>query len=198
MSADDLTTEHVRRAVRGESASLDWLIERLGPLLVAQARYRLGSLAVQLDPEDVVHDAWLVALPRLPDLIARGGRLTPVLLRFLGTAITNRARNLLRTRARHPEVETPADPAAMQSGVVTRALRNERATAVQDAIAGLEEKDREVLLLRGVEQVTAKVAAMVVGVSEEAVQKRYERALAKLRAQLPGSVFDEVDAEDTP
>ena len=142
---DDLTTNHVRRAIAGENASLEWLVERLAPLLVAQARYRLGTFAGQLDPEDVVHDAWVVTLPRLPDLIARGGRLTPVLLQFLSTAVTNRVRNLLRSRARHPDAGPIVDPTAVRSGVVTQALRNERAAAIHGAIAELDDKDREVV-----------------------------------------------------
>jgi RNA polymerase sigma factor (sigma-70 family) len=81
---------------------------------------------------------------------------------------------------------------AEQSGVVSRALRNERHEAVREALDSLEPKDREVVLLRGVEQVPAKAAAVVIGVSEEAVSKRFRRALAKLRARLPGSVFDEI------
>ncbi|MCA8952183.1 MAG: sigma-70 family RNA polymerase sigma factor [Planctomycetes bacterium] len=195
---DDLTTNHVRRAIAGENASLEWLVERLAPLLVAQARYRLGTFAGQLDPEDVVHDAWVVTLPRLPDLIARGGRLTPVLLQFLSTAVTNRVRNLLRSRARHPDAGPIVDPTAVRSGVVTQALRNERAAAIHGAIAELDDKDREVLLLRAVEQVTAKVAAMIVGASEVAVQKRYERALQRLRGRLPGSIFDELQPPGEP
>lgn len=189
-----LTTMHVRRAVAGDGDSLEWLAQRLTPLLVSHARYRLGNLTSRFDPEDLVNDAWVVALPRLADLTAREGRLTPVLLRFLSTVVVNRVRNLLQERARHGTHGPLDEVAAERSGAATQAMRMERSTVVHAAIAELEEADREILLLRGVEQVTAKVAALVVGISVDAVNKRYQRALSRLRANLPGSVFDEVEA----
>lgn len=189
-----LTTMHVRRAIDGDGKSLDWIAERLTPLLLAHARYRLGNLVSRHEPEDLVNDAWLVALPRLGELTAREGRLTPVLLRFLSTVVLNRVRNLLQERARHGERVALDEIAADRSGTATQAMRMERATTVHAAIAELEDADREIVLLRGVEQVSAKVAALIVGASLDAVNKRYQRALARLRTKLPGSVFDEVEA----
>ena len=61
--ADDMTTMHVRRAVGGDLTSLDWVVSRLAPLLVAQAQWRLGTaLRRYYDPEDLVSDAWAVTL----------------------------------------------------------------------------------------------------------------------------------------
>lgn len=191
---DALTTMHVRRAVAGDGASLDWIAQRLTPLLIAHARYRLGNLMGRFDPEDLVNDAWVVALPRLADLTAREGRLTPVLLRFLSTVVLNRVRNLLQERARHGNQRDLNEIAADRSGTATQAMKMERASAVHAAIAELEEADREILLLRGVEQVSAKSAALIVGATLDAVNKRYQRALSRLREKLPGSVFDEVEA----
>ena len=70
-----LTSLHVRRAADGDSESLGWVVARLSPLLLAQADYRLGPVLRSLyDPEDLVNDTWIVALPRLPELPARDGR----------------------------------------------------------------------------------------------------------------------------
>ena len=80
----DLTTQHVRRATNGDGASLSWVFERFSPLLLSQARFRLGPvLSARIDAEDVVAEAWLTALGKLGDLTPRDGRYTPVLLRFL-------------------------------------------------------------------------------------------------------------------
>ncbi len=187
------TTVHVRQAIAGDQVSLDWLVARLSPLLLAHARYRLGPLSARYDPEDVVHDAWLVVLPRLGDLRAREDRMTPVLLRFLSTAIVNRVRNLLWDRARRGESAPVLDAPADRSGAVTKAIRAERAAALHTAIAQLEPADREVVLLRGVEQVSAAAAAVALGITVDAVHKRYQRALAHLRRAVPASVFDEVE-----
>jgi RNA polymerase sigma factor (sigma-70 family) len=188
-----LTTLHVRQAIAGDAHSLGWLVERLTPLLEAHARYRLGNLSARCDPLDVVHDAWLVALPRLPELTARDGRLTPVLLRFLSTTVMNRVRSLLYDRVRRGEVATPSELAAEHSGAVTHAMRAERAAAVRAAIDDLDDADRQIVLLRGVEQVSANVAAVVLGLSVDAVNKRFQRAMARLRERLPGSVFEEIE-----
>ncbi|MCA8942541.1 MAG: sigma-70 family RNA polymerase sigma factor [Planctomycetes bacterium] len=193
----DLTSLHVRRAIGGDDESLGWLVERLSPLLQAQARYRLGpKLAFRCDPEDVVHDAWLTTLPRIAELPPRDGRFTPVLLKFLSTTILNRVRNLLRDYARHgTESLPPFDMSSDRSGAVTQAMRHERVDAVRAALDSLETGDREVILLRGVEQQPAKLVGVLLEISEEAVSKRYRRALEKLRARLPGSVFDELSPD---
>lgn len=192
-AADALTTMHARQAVDGNVSSVEWIVMRLSPLLLAHARYRLGRLAGQHDPQDIVQDAWLTTLPRLADLVPRNGRLTPVLLRFLSTAVLNRVRNIFYDRARRGDVQSPSQVATDRSGAVTQAIRAERVAAVRATIDELEPADREVVLLRGVEQVSAQAAAVLLGVSVDAVNKRYQRALARLREQLPGSVFDEVE-----
>src|SRR5262245_26763813 len=79
-TAQDSTSCHVRRAREGDSQSIAWLVERFAPALLAQAHYRLRSLPRGLyDPEDLVQDAWIAALPHLPSLSARDARYTPVL-----------------------------------------------------------------------------------------------------------------------
>ena len=71
------------------------------PLLVAQANYRLGRiLRDRYDAEDIVHDAWIVALSRLAELRPRDGRYTPVLLKFLSSTIVHRVGNLLKKHVR--------------------------------------------------------------------------------------------------
>ena len=80
------TSFHARRAAEGEIESLDWIVRRFSPLLLAQARFRMGeSLRRYVSPEDVVQEVWAVGLDRLPGLKPRAGRLTPVFLKFLST-----------------------------------------------------------------------------------------------------------------
>ncbi len=190
-----MTTHHVRRAKDGDQRSIEWLVERLSPLLTAQARYHLGDkLRRTTDPEDLVHDAWVTTLPRIFSLPDRDGRSTPVLLRFLSTTILNHTRALLRGQARQHAVDLDDhDVAAEQSGPVSRAIRSERRSAVLEALESLEPGEREVVILRGIEQQPARLVSVLLGISEEAVSKRYRRALRKLQGRLPGSVFDELD-----
>lgn len=198
-----LTSAHVRRAKDGEAPSVAWIVERLSPLLLAHAAFRLGpQLRVHHDPQDLVDDAWMVALPRLPDIAGSGGRHTPALLRFLTTTILYRVNNLARKHLRGgaaPESgpETGADGAldrlpADLTGVVTAAARREVRGAVAAALARLDERDREILLLRGIEQQPNGVVAGLLGLTPQAVSMRFQRALERLRAEVPESVFGEL------
>jgi len=211
-SPDDptvLTSLHVRRAADGDPESLGWVVMRLSPLLLAQAAYRLGPVLRSLyDAEDLVNDAWLVALPQLGELPAREGRYTPVLLRFLSTTLLHRINNLARKHIRTGVLERPRpgvarsdlteaeDPleqvAAEQSGVITQAVKHEVRGAITACLAELEARDREILILRGIEQHPNQTVAGVLGITPQAVAMRYRRALDRLRARLPRSVFDEM------
>lgn len=197
----DDTSLRVRGAFQGSREDLDWLVVRLSPLLRAQAAFRLGKHGtLAIDPDDCVAEVWLVALQRFGDLKPREGRLTPVLLAFLSSITVNivrrRLRNLSRRRAAHgngsaDHSEDPDRRAANVTDVVTRAARAELAGKIGAAIGQLEEKDREVVILRGVENLDNDEAAAVLGERPNTVAQRYRRALAKLRSALPQSVFDE-------
>lgn len=201
--AGELTSLHVRRAVGGDTDSVSWLVERLNPLLLAQTRWRMGDrFGASCDPADVVQEAWVVLLPRLPQLQQREGRLTPVLLSYLSTSILRKLQNLLRREARRrvhserddelpatPEVEHPA------TGVVSAIVRSERQCQVRAALAELPAADREAVLMRGIEQRSLAEVARHFGVTAKAMSKRYSRALERLRQRLPDSVFAELEAE---
>ena len=194
-SSRSMTSMHVRQAVAGSDASLAWLVEHLNGALLAQARYRLGRLRGVCEAEDLVNDAWLVALGRLAALTEREGHMVPVLMRFLSTTILHRVSNLMRKQAKAPGSISTAlrlDLALSErSGVITQVVRAERQDAVAAAIDGLEELDREILILRGIEQQSNATVCVLLGLTKSAVAKRYTRALARLRDQLPGSIFDD-------
>ena len=58
------------------------------------------------------------------------------------------------------------------------------ANAVHDALEELDEKDREVLLLRGIEQQSNNTTATILGLTPSAATMRYKRALERLRKQF--------------
>ena len=200
-----LTSYHVRCARSGDADSLEWVIRKFSPLLAANARYRLGKVLGQIyEPEDLVNDVWLVALGRLPDLPERDGRYTPVLLKFLSTTLIYRINNLVnkhirgkpkrerggggdREEADGVGVDLPADTVQ----IVTRLCRQEVRDAVAEAISGLDERERSLVILRGIEQQPYREIALVVGGDAKVLAVQYQRALKKLRERLPGSVFEE-------
>lgn len=204
---EDLTTVHVHRAADGDRESLSWLLARFTPLLLSQAHYRLGTnLRRVYDPEDLVNDVWAIALPRLSGLPMRDGRLTPVVLKFLSTTLLYRFNTIARKRihgATSPNEASPSTPGdpmddvvAETRGVVTRVIESETRREVTDAIAALDDTDREILILRGMEQNPIPFIASKLAITENAVYARYHRALKKLRQELRESVFDEFPEAD--
>lgn len=195
----DPTTRHVARAREGDVASLEWLVERFSPLLLAQARYRLGPrMASRIPPDDVVQDTWARALPHLATLTPREGRSTPVLLRFLSTTLLRQVNNLLRLRV-HAAEEALDSSSPLRSldeetrGPLTRAMHLESRALVLAAIDELAERDRELVVLRAIEQRTNEEVAELLGLAPNTAAQAYRRALQRLRARLPSSVFDEVE-----
>ena len=205
----DETTLRVGAAKRGDRASLEWLVERFSPALIADARYRMpAALRRHVDPEDVVADVWAIALPRLPDLREAGGRGTPVVLRFLATTLLLRVRGMVRkhlagkpaTRALAPsgEAEDPEGtpiPAAEITEAASRVSRRERSDALRRALDALPERDRSLVFMRGVEGLPYAEISAVLKAPETSLSVAYARALKKLKAILPGSLFDDLDDE---
>lgn len=198
------TTYHVRRAKDGDDDSVTWIVDRFRPLLSEFAAMKLGkSLRRFCDPEDLVNEAWGIALPKLRDLRSTGeGRSTPVVVRYLTGTITRLCWNLMRKHVigkpgsvepdeGQTSVVTPdlTDPGA---GVMTGAAQNETARRVRQALQQLEHKDREIVLLRGIEQLSNGEVAEQLSIAKGTVAVRYHRALKRLREQVPDSVYAEL------
>ena len=200
----DSTSFHVRRAQALERTSVAWLIARFSPLLLVQASYRLrGTLRRVYDPEDLVDEVWVVALSRLGDLEDREGRLGPVLMRFLGTTLLNKANQLIERSLAHPQAFDAHASSSSSTPLIDRlpasiaeastmAERDEAMLALRTALAELDEPDREVLVLRGIEQIPNDAVAKLLGLTPGAVTRRYQKALDRLRRRVPGSIFDDL------
>ncbi len=206
-----MTTLHVQRAIDGESDSRAWIVEHFTPALLLQARYRLrGALRSYCDPEDLVDDVWTATLPRLPDLVARDGRCTPVLIKFLSQTLLHKASQVARSYARQqrPRREDSLPPASSSLAGIDRfagaeaspsagAEVREMRALVRDRLEALDPLDREILVLRGIEQIANQRVAEKLGEHPSTVSMRYRRALQKLRKALPDSVFAELP-DDVP
>lgn len=197
------TSLHIQRAATGDVWSAGWLVARFSPFLTLQARYRMSAALVQRhDPEDIVQDVWASVLPHLSDLAPRDGRWTPVLLKYLSTTLLRRLNMLLRDEvrgkpavaglpsdtgriadARHRPVETALDGAA----------RDEARARISGCLEQLTPKAREVIVLRGIEQLSNDAIAARLAEAKSTISMRYARALEALRRCLPRSIFDELD-----
>lgn len=205
-SGDHLTSIHVRNAIANDRASVAWLISRFTPLLLCQAHQRLTpSLRRLYDPEDVVADVWIGVLGALPRLAPCNGSVTVGLLRYASTVLIHRVRDLLEKHVIDKPKTTPiassessagvhaSGLAADARGVVSHVIAEERNGLVWSVLTELEPIDREVLVLRGIEGRPHKEIAALLSISPDGAMMRYHRALKRLRARLPSSVFEDLE-----
>jgi len=191
----DLTSFHVRRAREGEQESLSWVVSRFTPFLRVQAEYRVrGGLQRHYDPEDLVNEVWAIVLPRIDRIREQDGHCTPVFLKYLASTLLNRVNDhltrYLRTDARR-SMSAGGLPAVTTS-VMTAAERSEACEMLYEALQQLEPDERELLVLRGIEQHPNRDVARRIGSEPSTVTKRYQRLLKKLRGRLPCSILDEL------
>jgi RNA polymerase sigma-70 factor (ECF subfamily) len=96
-------------------------------------------------------------------------------------------------------LDLPEDSAAELAGRLAasgtspsqRLVRAELRQGLQRALQELPERDREVLVLRQLEQLSVAQTAKVLGISAGAVKVRHLRALQRLRALLDAELGEE-------
>jgi RNA polymerase sigma-70 factor, ECF subfamily len=192
-------TEQLLEAVsRGDSAARGQLLERHRPKLRRMVAVRIDRrLAARVDPSDVVQEAMALAAARLDEYVRdRPLPFYPWLRRIVSDRLADASRRHLHAGRRSVgREEPPGLPGesvvalaerllAANSGPSARLRRCEQRDRVRAALEALPERDRDVLVLRYLEDLSTADAAAVLGVSEGAVKMRLLRALQRLRDVL--------------
>jgi RNA polymerase sigma-70 factor (ECF subfamily) len=180
------TDSELLTAVRqGDAAALEALLVRYQPRLY---RFGLRMCGNEQDAGDVAQESLISMARSLRDF--RGDSsisswLYTVARRF---CIKKRRRSKFAPvreesldSPENPAVEELADPAP---GPEQTATNRELERALTDAIAGLDPAQREVLVLRDVEGLSALEVAKVLGISVDAVKSRLHRARVAVRQTL--------------
>jgi RNA polymerase sigma-70 factor (ECF subfamily) len=203
------TEELLRQADRGDPRARAGLLARHRGRLRKMVAWRLDRrVAARVDPSDVVQEV-LAEANRKFDRYLRERPLPffPWLRSLAHEHLVTVYRRHVRTQGRSVLREEPGffnlpeeSAAELAARLVTsstsptlRALRKEQRERVRQALGQLSERDREVLVLRNLEQLSVADTAQVLQISAGAVKVRHLRALERLRALL-----DEPDAEDVP
>jgi RNA polymerase sigma-70 factor, ECF subfamily len=132
------------------------------------------------DAADVVAETFLVAWRRLDDVDDRSA--LPWLYAVARRVLLSQ-RRLARRQQAIAERVAAAEPTLTAETAPTRgSLR------VLDALAGLSEQDREVLMLTAWEELSSSEAARVLGCSATAYRIRLHRARGRLRMHLADPV----------
>lgn len=169
-------TALVDRATRGDPSAFDALVRRHLPGALVAAERLLGDRA---DAEDLVQDAFLRALDRLP-LLDPGRPFGP----WFFTLLRNLGINQLRAkRVRHtePELLDAASPDALPDEEMERAEVRERFDA---ALAALTPRQREIVMLFEVEGWKGAEIAEHLGLTPENVRWHLHQAKKSLRVSL--------------
>jgi RNA polymerase sigma-70 factor, ECF subfamily len=199
MAVDDHTVHGLlKRVAAGENAAIQSLLrlhrDRLKRMVAIYFDDRLSRRA---DPSDVVQDTLVEAAQRLPDFAKEQPiPFYPWLRQLAREKLVQLKQHHLATQKRAVHREQPLEPSdasalylaerfvATGTGPSERLMRKEQKERVRAALSKLPTRDREVLVLRYLEQLTVAEATAVLGITEEAYMKRHFRAIQRLRRNL--------------
>ena len=157
-------------ASKADDDAFSEIVRRYLPLVLAVTRRRLGNSGLA---EDAAQQVFIVLSRKL-----RNGSTIPCLAAWLQKAAVFEASTMARREARHRRRAAharelwAADDSPQADGHLDQAL------------AGLSEKDRQVLMLHHFERLPFSRVASRLGISEAAAQRRGHRAMERLREIL--------------
>ena len=207
----DKTAELLADAKAGDAESGGAALERHRNALRRLVQMRLDRKVQQrVDVSDVVQDVMIEASQRLEDYLKNPVMPFHLWLRHMARdRIIDMHRRHRASAKRSVDREQPlvvnatGDRSTIQLAAqlcdaemtpAAAATMRELAVRFEAAIDELEEKDREVILMRHFEQLSNQEVAQALELSEPAASMRYLRAIRRLR-QLIGETVDE-DAKE--
>ena len=153
-----------------------WLSEQ-APRLILFARQWVSCHA---DAEDVFHTAF-VRFWRQKDRVR-----DPI--PFLYTCVRRAAMNWCRERGRREKHERAVNPEPLFTTDQDRLVQVEANEAIEEALLGLSDEQREVVVMRIWGELTFPQIGEVLSVSSSTADTRYRAGLKKLRVELDGRI----------
>ncbi|WP_375230797.1 RNA polymerase sigma factor [Roseobacter sp. S98] len=163
---------------RGDVDAARVLTGRLLPRVYHQARRMLGD---QSEAEDVAQEAMMRLWRIAPDWQQGGAKVTTWLYRVTANLCTDRLRR--RCGSALDDIDEPSDPAP---GMEQRLQSRARADALQQALDGLPDRQRQAVVLRHLEGLGNPEIAEIMEISTEAVESLTARGKRALAAALAG------------
>jgi RNA polymerase sigma-70 factor, ECF subfamily len=173
----------VADAVAGDRDALRKVLETIRPIVFRYCRARIGSTERSgLSADDVAQEVCLAAITALPRYRDQG---RPFLAFVYGIA-AHKVADAHRANGRNkadPTDTLPERP-SLEAGPEQLAIDSESARRMNELLAILPEKQREILVLRVVVGMSAEETAEAVGSTAGAVRVAQHRALARLKGAL--------------
>jgi len=170
---EDLTPSLIL-SLRGGNAEAGALLDQLYRQRMIQ--FCVGYLGNPEEAEDVVQDVFctVLASTTVPDSFRA----------WLYRITRNRCLDALRARGRRRDGQlSESRMVATLTGNLTRLVRRELHSQLQELVAALPDSQRDVLRLRYAEGLSRTEIAQVLDISESLVRSRLFHALEKLRQQ---------------
>ena len=194
------TQEMLDQARQGEADAVERLLTTHREPLRRMIDLRLDpALAARVDASDIVQDVLIEAHRRLQDYLRKPVMPFHLWLRHIAKdhiIDAHRHERLAQRRSvdreqsmnAHRPGESSLDWAApffdQEMTPASAAIRNEMERKVQRAIGQLDEDDREIILMRYVEQLSNQDVASTLGLTEAAASMRCLRAVRRLQSLL--------------
>jgi RNA polymerase sigma-70 factor (ECF subfamily) len=190
------TCDLLEQIAQGDREALGRLLQGYRPRLHAFIEARLDRrVRARVDPSDVVQEVQLEVARRMDDFLSRRPMPFHVWVRKTAYERLLKVRRDHRRRERRSvdrEVAWPerssllvAKPFLAGVSSPSRQLAaRELADRISQAVAELAETDREVLLMRHMEELSYAEIACLLDIEAAAARKRYGRALLRLRKVL--------------
>lgn len=186
----------LRQAKDGESQAVEKLLALHRPEIVCYVGHRLNQrIRARLDESDIVQDAFQEAARRLPDFLQKRPMPFHLWLRQIAydRLIMEGRRHIQADRRSVDHEAMISDDTSLDlfskfvsdgTSPSQALIRKEAIENVKSALSDLTHSDRELLLLRIVEDMPYCDVAALLNCTEESARKRYGRALARLSKTL--------------
>jgi RNA polymerase sigma-70 factor, ECF subfamily len=196
-SKPDETQDLLERAKDGDRAAFEALFQRHRARLRRAIALRMDRrVAARVDASDVVQDTYLEAFRRLHKYLQQPDMPFYLWLRWIARekviGLHRRHLGADKRAVTHESALLPADSSAEFVSVIaghgpspSQALAGaELAERLRQALGRLTSDERDLILWRHFERLSAHDIAQLLGISEAAASKRYIRAVGRMRAIL--------------
>jgi RNA polymerase sigma-70 factor (ECF subfamily) len=193
--------ELVERLRHGDKDALAALFAQHRERLRRMVEFRLHPrIARRIDPDDVLQDAWLDAVIRIESFAQQRDPSVYLWLRLIvGQTMIDLHRRHIGAQmrdARHevhlggrggPAMSSEAISFHLSGGLTSpsnAAARAEQANLLREVLDQMDDIDREILVLRHLEELTNSEVSKLLGLQPTAASNRYVRALTRLKGLL--------------
>lgn len=191
----------LERLAHGDRDALATLFAQHRDRLRRMIEFRLHPrLLRRIDPDDVLQDAWLDTVQRIDSYaqqrdpscylwlrLVLAQTIIDVHRRHLGAQMRDAKQEVPMNRYAGPSMSSDAISLHLSGGLTSPsgvAVRNETATLLRQALDSMDEIDREILVLRHLEELSNAEVSKILDLRPTAASNRYVRALTRLRGLL--------------